>query len=97
MKISIGLFELISIFRIGYIHSSYRVIYQNERYDDWLPRIAKLRQALVQFKDEILNYHQHHLSPSEAAKMPKGSVSFAADGNFLETLNLSSSGMLLYI
>lgn len=74
------------------------MIYQNERYDDWLPRLAKIKQVLVNYKEDLLTYHKKQLPPSEAAKMPDGVISCAADGNFLETLNLSSSGLYcLYV
>jgi hypothetical protein len=69
------------------------VIYQNERYDDWLPRLAKIKQVLVHYKEELLTYHKKQLPKNEADKMPNGTISCAADGNFLETLNLSSSGL----
>ncbi len=70
----------------------FSVIYQNERYDDWLPRLAKIKQVLVNYKEDILTYHKKQLSKIEADKMPNGTISCAADGNYLETLNLSSSG-----
>jgi len=69
----------------------YRVIYQNERYDDWLPRLAKIKQVLVNYKEDLVTYHKKQLPKEEAEKMPNGTISCAADGNFLETLNLSSS------
>jgi hypothetical protein len=69
------------------------VIYQNERYDDWLPRLAKIKQVLVNYKEDLLTYHKKQLPKIEADKMPNGTISCAADGNFLETLNLSSSGL----
>lgn len=69
------------------------VIYQNERYDDWLPRLAKIKQVLVNYKEDLVTYHKKQLPKHEADKMPKGTISCAADGNFLETLNLSSSGL----
>ncbi|CAF1052106.1 unnamed protein product [Adineta ricciae] len=69
----------------------YRVIYQNERYDDWTPRLAKIKQVLVNYKEDLVTYHKKQLPKEEADKMPNGTISCAADGNFLETLNLSSS------
>ncbi|CAF4801319.1 unnamed protein product, partial [Rotaria socialis] len=69
----------------------FSVIYQNERYDDWLPRLAKIKQVIISYKEDLVNYHRQHLSKAEAEKMPKGTISPACDGNFLETLNLSSS------
>jgi hypothetical protein len=70
----------------------YRVIYQNERYDDWLPRLAKIKQVLVNYKEDLVTYHKKQLTKADADKMPIGRIASAADGNFLETLNLSSSG-----
>ena len=69
-----------------------RVIYQNERYDDWTPRLAKIKQVLVNYKEVLETYHKRQLPKGEAEKMPTGKISCAADGNYLETLNLSSSG-----
>ena len=68
------------------------MIYQNERYDDWLPRLAKIKQVLVNYKEDLVTYHKKQLPKAEADKMPVGRISCAADGNYLETLNLSSSG-----
>ena len=67
------------------------VIYQNERYDDWLPRLAKIKQVLVNYQEDLVTYHKKQLPKTD--KMPKGTISCAADGNYLETLNLSSSGL----
>ena len=68
------------------------MIYQNERYDDWLPRLAKIKQVLVNYKEDLINYHKKRLPKEEADRMPNATISSAADGNFLETLNLSASG-----
>jgi hypothetical protein len=70
----------------------FSVIYQNERYDDWLPRLAKIKQVLVNYKEDLVTYHQQRLTVVEAQRMPSATISCAADGNFLQTLNLSSSG-----
>ncbi|CAF1417177.1 unnamed protein product, partial [Didymodactylos carnosus] len=64
------------------------VIYQNERYDDWLPKLIRIKQVIVEYKDYVLNYHRRRLKDD---KVPKATISCAAEGNFLETLNLSSS------
>ena len=69
-----------------------RVIYQNERYEDWLPRLAKIKQVLVTYKEDLITYHKRQLPADQADQMPNGTISCAADGNFLETLNLSASG-----
>lgn len=68
------------------------MIYQNERYDDWLPRLAKIKQVLVNYKEDLITYHKKRLPKQEADRMPNATISSAADGNFLETLNLSASG-----
>ncbi len=90
-KISIGIDEMILFDRLEKFVFS--VIYQNERYDDWLPRLGKIKQVLVNYKEDLLTYHKKQLPKTEANKMPNGTISCAADGNFLETLNLSSSGL----
>ncbi|CAF3303438.1 unnamed protein product [Rotaria sp. Silwood2] len=78
-------------YRGRFYEDFYRVIYQNERYDDWSPRLAKIKKVLVNYKEDLLTYHKKKLPEAEADKMPNGIISCAADGNFLETLNLSSS------
>ncbi|GFO09932.1 dep domain-containing protein 5, partial [Plakobranchus ocellatus] len=64
----------------------YRVIIQNERYEEWGGVLREMRTIFNTYED-ILNFHQHH--NSEGWKMPKGHISMAAQGNFLETLNMS--------
>ncbi|CAF5220407.1 unnamed protein product, partial [Rotaria magnacalcarata] len=67
------------------------VIYQNERYDDWSSRLATIKKVLINYKEELLTYHKKKLPKNKADEFPRGFISGAADGNFLETLNLSSS------
>ena len=68
------------------------VIYQNERYDDWLPRLSKIKEYFVNYKEELIDYHKKYLPEIEANQTPNGTISYASEGNLLETLNLSSSG-----
>lgn len=63
----------------------YRVVIQNERYEEWSYVLRDLRTIFNTY-EEILNFH--HPS-SDRMKMPKGTISMAAQGNFLETLNMS--------
>jgi hypothetical protein len=94
MKISIGINSLFLFFFIKNFSSfSFSVIYQNERYDDWLPRLAKIKQVLVNYKEDLVTYHKKQLPKAQADKMPNGTISCASDGNFLETLNLSSNSL----
>ncbi|XP_076106602.1 GATOR complex protein Iml1-like isoform X2 [Mytilus galloprovincialis] len=62
----------------------YRIIIQNERYEDWTTTIKKLRKCINQYQDYVLKYHER---PGE--KIPKAYNSTAAQGNFLETLNMT--------
>jgi DEP domain-containing protein 5 len=72
-----------------YYEDFYRVIYQNERFEDWTPTLIILKRLIKEYRDYILNYHKRQFGSS--LKMPAGSLSSAAEGNFLETLILSSN------
>ncbi|RUS89768.1 hypothetical protein EGW08_002471, partial [Elysia chlorotica] len=63
----------------------YRVVIQNERYEEWSGVLRELRTIFNTYED-ILNFHR---PSNEGWKMPKGTISMAAQGNFLETLNMS--------
>ncbi|CAF3777058.1 unnamed protein product [Rotaria magnacalcarata] len=78
-------------YRGRFYEDFYRVIYQNERYDDWSSRLATIKKVLINYKEELLTYHKKKLPKNKADEFPRGFISGAADGNFLETLNLSSS------
>lgn len=79
----------------------YRIVYQNERYEDWTPTLIILKRLIKEYRDYVLNYHRRNLSMQSASSssstlerqpsMPDGYLSSAAEGNFLETLNLASS------
>jgi hypothetical protein len=70
----------------------FRIVYQNERYEDWTPTLIILKRLIKDYRDYILNYHKRHLSSiDDTSNMPECVLSSAAEGNFLETLNLSSS------
>ncbi len=72
-----------------YYEDFYRVIYQNERFEDWTPTLVILKRLIKEYRDYILNYHKRQFGST--LKMPGGLLSSAAEGNFLETLILSSS------
>ena len=65
----------------------YRIIYQNERYDNWMFSLVKLKHLIKEYRAHILNYHQRQTNEP----MPENYLSNAAEGNFLETLNFSAS------
>ncbi|XP_022197522.2 GATOR complex protein Iml1 isoform X3 [Nilaparvata lugens] len=62
----------------------YRVAVQNERYDDWFPVLVQLRKLFMEYQDAVLEYHSR---PNIV--IPKPVNSTAAQGNFLEVLNMS--------
>ena len=72
-----------------YYEDFYRVVYQNERYEDWKPTLLILKRLIKEYRDYILNYHRTQLGVG--VNVPESYLSSAAEGNFLETLNLSSS------
>ena len=41
----------------------YRVVYQNERFEDWTPTLVILKRLIKEYRDYILNYHRHQLGP----------------------------------
>ena len=62
----------------------YRVVVQNEKFDDWFPTLTLLRQTLVDYEKLVLSYHAR-----PGLSIPQASLSTAAQGNFLEVLNIS--------
>ncbi|XP_078335331.1 GATOR complex protein Iml1-like isoform X5 [Crassostrea virginica] len=67
-----------------YYQDFYRIVVQNERYDDWTSTMILLRKLCNSYKEKILNYHRQ-----KGHKVPAAYNSTAAQGNFLETLNMS--------
>jgi hypothetical protein len=64
----------------------YRVVVQNERYDDWTNTLIELKRLFNEYHSRILNYH------AVEGKVPTAWNSNAAQGNFLETLNMALNG-----
>uniref|UniRef100_A0A1I8PYI3 DEP domain-containing protein n=1 Tax=Stomoxys calcitrans TaxID=35570 RepID=A0A1I8PYI3_STOCA len=62
----------------------YRVAIQNERNDDWCTVLSQLRKLFTSYQSTVLNYHAR-----EGVKIPPAYNSTAAQGNFLEVLNIS--------
>ncbi|XP_065362330.1 GATOR complex protein Iml1 isoform X3 [Calliphora vicina] len=62
----------------------YRVAIQNERNDDWCTILAQLRKLFTSYQKTVLNYHAR-----KDIKIPTAYNSTAAQGNFLEVLNIS--------
>lgn len=63
---------------------------QNERYDDWSGILVQLRKLFTSYQQIILNYHE-----KPGVHIPQAINSTAAQGNFLEVLNMSLNGKWL--
>jgi len=61
-----------------------RIVVQNERYDEWTGTIKQLRKIFYEYPKRVLSYHKR-----PGVKVPKAYNSTAAQGNFLETLNMT--------
>ncbi|XP_076434609.1 GATOR1 complex protein DEPDC5-like [Babylonia areolata] len=81
--------ECLQVDDFGNIYEDfYRLVVQNERYDyeEWNNTLRMLRKLFNQYQDYVLRYHHCHW-PNWT--IPKARNSTAAQGNFLETLNMS--------
>lgn len=61
---------------------------QNERYEDWANTLVQLRRLFTDYQKIVLEYHKR-----PGIIIPKAVNSTAAQGNFLEVLNMSLNGM----
>lgn len=66
-----------------YYEDFYRVAIQNERNDDWSTILVQLRRLFTSYQNTVLRYHDRSGSTVPATN------STAAQGNFLEVLNIS--------
>ncbi|XP_017781938.1 PREDICTED: DEP domain-containing protein 5 isoform X2 [Nicrophorus vespilloides] len=67
-----------------YYEDFYRVAVQNERYDDCSGILEQLRRLFSEYLKMVLDYHSR-----PGLKIPAATNSTAAQGNFLEVLNMS--------
>uniref|UniRef100_A0A0K0F8E5 DEPDC5_CTD domain-containing protein n=1 Tax=Strongyloides venezuelensis TaxID=75913 RepID=A0A0K0F8E5_STRVS len=72
----------------------YYLLVQNECYNDWMTVMPKLKAALYDFRISIVDYHKINLPKCRITET--FDVSSAADGCFLEVLNLSMNNFFLY-
>ena len=70
------------------VDHAFRVAVQNERYDDWSSTLVQLRRLFMDYQRLVLEYHK-----KPGIEIPKAVNSTAAQGNFLEVLNMSLNGM----
>jgi len=71
-------------YRGRFYEDFYRVVVQNEKFDDWFPTLTLLRQTFTDYCKLVVNYHHR-----PGIKIPPATNSTAAQGNFLEVLNIS--------
>ncbi|XP_063975968.1 GATOR complex protein Iml1 isoform X1 [Diachasmimorpha longicaudata] len=71
-------------YRGRFYEDFYRVAVQNERYEDWSNVLVQLRKLFTDYQKIVLEYHQ-----KEGVVIPEATNSTAAQGNFLEVLNMS--------
>lgn len=91
------LFIIIYIIQYSYILPLFffRVVIQNERYEDWAAAsLMLLRRLYYTYKIDILNYHHKVLHDSGVSinSIPEAYLSHASQGNFLEVLNMALNG-----
>jgi len=67
-----------------------RIVVQNERYDEWTDTLKQLRRIFYEYPKRVLSYHDR-----PGVKVPRANNSTAAQGNFLETLNMTLNCELL--
>lgn len=66
----------------------FRVVIKNERYELWKDTIMKMKRLFINYKDKVLRNEERAANPS----LPKATNSSAAQGNYLEVLNMSLNG-----
>ena len=71
-------------YRGRFYEDFYRVVVQNEKFDAWFPTLTLLRQTFTDYEKLVVNYHHR-----PGLRIPAASNSQAAQGNFLEVLNIS--------
>lgn len=79
-------------YRGRYYEDFYRVAVQNERYDDWSSILVQLRRLFSGYLKIVLEYHSR-----SGQNIPPATNSTAAQGNFLEVLNMSLNGTLKHL
>ena len=67
----------------------YKVVVQNERFDDWSPTLNDLRKIYTHYRCSLIEYHDKAWESRPDLKKPECKISTSQQGNFLEVLNMS--------
>ena len=70
----------------------YRLLVQNEHYENWSHLVSQLRSVFYGYTQSIEQFHRRQLNTDAPPKMVN---SVAADGSFLEVLNISMNAFNL--
>lgn len=81
-------------YRGRFYEDFYRVAIQNERNDDWTTMLVQLRRLFTSYQATVLRYHERGNGNGNGTgvapqRLPVATNSTAAQGNFLEVLNIS--------
>ncbi|VDM62204.1 unnamed protein product [Angiostrongylus costaricensis] len=79
-------------YRGRYYQDFYRLLVQNEHYEDWTHILSTIKSSFNKYQDTI----QEVLATNYPSLKGRWEISTAADGNFLQVLNMSMNSFSVY-
>uniref|UniRef100_A0A0K0CU21 DEPDC5_CTD domain-containing protein n=1 Tax=Angiostrongylus cantonensis TaxID=6313 RepID=A0A0K0CU21_ANGCA len=79
-------------YRGRYYQDFYRLLVQNEHYEDWTHILSTIKSSFNKYQDTI----QEVLATNYPSLKGRWEISTAADGNFLQVLNMSMNSFSAY-